>query len=373
MHGNFDSKEGTDNVYKKGMKRNLLLCGTGLLLLLMLAGTQLSAQEKQGGSIQNNRNDSALNVSNSSKEKSSEKKRKSKKSKTPDLGVQKDTVKVISVDSNAIIERKQYIIDSLSGVLQDVRNSLSEQRQKVAVLQQKNDSLTELIDRQYESVLHVAIAMLYRSYKENSMGVVWDFLLKIPDSLKDAHTEWMLEDARNLVGKSNVSQDVRDRVVALLRNLPREVLDQQAKDDIKVVLSDFDKNNLKYNPIQHVVYLLNVVPDSVRKRKYEKYYSEVCEMISVYSSANEEIKKVLKEIEESPQNTDIEIKDSYLNFVNKIKNTDYYKKYYIPSSQKASKVSIYYLNDVIDEALDILKKANEGKKRARLKNLIESL
>lgn len=250
----------------------------------------------------------------------------------------------------------QFVIDSLQNALREMEVRCDQQQQELQRLRAGAGSPEQDCDMSY--VMNYGNALLFRRYSARVEDIA-NLLISVPDSLKQKDRDQMLDQARRMIEASNVSQDIRKRVKELLEETPRY---EQFSEDIREVLRNVPAEaQYEYNLTQHAIDLIDAMPKTVTDS--DDRYAIVRELLVAYKSSNEEIKSVLQSIQNDPDNS-INISDRWPAFVNKIKATQYYKRYY------GKPWTIPYLNGIIDQALARLQNAQ---KHVDLRELINSL
>ena len=262
----------------------------------------------------------------------------------------------------SVIQYQQHVIDSLTSLVKENISGLELMKEKESTLLYENDSLHKVINDQYIYVLNYGNALLYRKYNARVEDIL-GLLMMMPDTLRRVDRAQMLAEARAMIAASDVpSQDIRNRVFALLQSLPPESLDKQTNKDIQDVLSNVRDYPLEYNMVQHALSLIDALPKDITDN--DTRYDLVRTLLSVYKESNDEIKTTLMRIQNSEKNSGVFIEESWPSFVKQLKNTDYYKKYY------SQPWTIRYLNNIIDRALQRMQNA---KNRVDLDDLINEL
>ena len=250
----------------------------------------------------------------------------------------------------------QFVIDSLQNALREMEARCDKQQRELQRLRAGTDTPEQICDMSY--VMNYGNALLFRRYSARVEDIA-NLLISVPDSLKQKDRDQMLDQARRMIEASNVSQDIRMRVKELLEETPRY---EQFSEDIREVLRNVPAEaQYEYNLTQHAIDLIDAMPKTVTDS--DDRYSIVRELLVAYKSSNEEIKGVLQSIQNDPDNS-INISDRWPTFVNQIKATQYYKRYY------GKPWTIPYLNSIIDEALARLQNAQ---KHVDLRDLINNL
>jgi hypothetical protein len=125
--------------------------------------------------------------------------------------------------------------------------------------------------------------------------------------------------------------------------------DTAIANDIRNVLTNVpDDLHLELNLTQQAISLIDAMPKSITENN--DLYATIRELLVTYPIANEEIKNVLTSIQ-GDQNNSINISDKRQAFINRIKSTDYYKRYY------TKPWNIPYLNSIITQAVARLQNA----------------
>lgn len=262
------------------------------------------------------------------------------------------TSRVSSVDS------LQRVIDSLQNAIVNMEVQNREQRQAFERLRAEADSLRQYCSCDMTYVLNYGNALLYRKCNARVEDIA-NLLAVAPDSLKQKDWEQTMTLARKMVQASNVSQDIRNRVFELLESVPQSEL---FAEDIREVLRNVPAGmRLEQNLTEQAISLIDAMPRSVTES--DNRYAIVRELLEAYPSASEEVKTVLQSVQNHPDNS-INIADSRQTFVNMIKSTQYYKRYY------GKPWTIPYLNTVINEAITRLQNATS---RVNLDDLIQQL
>jgi len=250
----------------------------------------------------------------------------------------------------------QKIIDSLNATVAELERRMSDQQLALNKAQAEVDSLKTSCNCDMTYVLNYGNALLFRKYHSRLEDMV-HLLVNAPDSLKEKYWSEMMEQARQMIYASNVSQDMRDRVFHLLESVPYN--DALSEDIREVLLSVPDSIKVQYSLTQQAIRLIDAMPNSVTENNDS--YAHVRELLSVYHSANTEVNKTLKEIQNHRGNN-INIAESRVELIKKIESMEYYKKYY------GQPWRIPFLNSIIDEALSRLQTA---KSHVNLQDLIK--
>lgn len=251
------------------------------------------------------------------------------------------------------------VIDSLQQALHEMERHHEEQQEAMQRLRTENDNLKAAggdCDMSY--LMNYGNSLLYRKYHARAEDIA-TLLAAAPDSLKQKSYAEMLAQAKEMIGKSHVSQDLRRRVFMLLESAPQS---EQYAEDIREVLRNVPEEALRqYDLSRQAIDLIDALPEQVTDN--DERYAIVKELLQAYPAANEEIKQVLQSIQDHPDNS-INIPGKWPAFVKQIKSTQYYKQYYDKSW------SIPYLNAVIDQALSRLQNASQ---HVELTDLIKKL
>ena len=257
------------------------------------------------------------------------------------------------------------VTDSLLRVVDSLRKTLEMREQQNGKLQlalhsseAKADSLKNVADSYLTFVLNYGNSLLYRKYSARAEDIA-TLLAAAPDDLKQKDWESMLALAKTMIQSSDVTEDMRTHVFHLLESVPRN---EQYANDIREVLQNVPPEvQSRYSLSRQAVSLIDAMPKTVTDS--DDRFSIVRGLLLEYKTANEEIKKVLRDIQNHPDNS-INISDAWPGFERQIKNTAYYKRYY------GAAWSIPYLNSIIDQALSRLHGAT---KRVDFDDLIGNL
>lgn len=280
------------------------------------------------------------------------------------LSAQKNKEKAENKSSKAPMELTvnadslQQIIDSLQNTLREMETRYNAQQQELQRLRGKTDGSNKDGNCDMSYLLNYGNALLFRSYTARVEDIA-NLLASASNRVKQEDWDQMLSQARRMVEASNVSQELRMRVMRLLEQTPQY---DQYREDIREVLRNVPAEaQLEYNLTQHAIRLIDALPKTVTDS--DNRYAIIKELLEAYGPANEEIKGVLQAIQNDPDNS-IRISDKWPAFVNRIKSTQYYKRYYGKSW------SIPYLNRIIDQAIARL---NNAQRHVDLQDLIYSL
>lgn len=277
------------------------------------------------------------------------------------------------IPDTALIHILRDSILRMGNQLTVIQNSLDEQIKKTDSLQKANDTLQDRMKETARFYILVGIEMLKLKCNDAQCEFVskcvYDFLSAIPENLKQEYTEWMFTDIDKMIGASNAPEDIRLKVRNLLHQLPQNVIDNQVKSDIKVVINGVPTDYPQYDPAPYLIQKLESIRDTTSNKDYTAVIRLEIQLLKEYKDANNEVREVLDAIHKDPNNRAGLDESSRSTFIKKIKNTNYYKKYH--KNDCWEPWNIFYLSNIIDEALKRL--SNKDLKRVDFQDLINKL
>lgn len=268
--------------------------------------------------------------------------------------------KVILVEKESQVDYKRQK-DSLC-------SSLSLLNHKLNDLQAQNDSLISILEKQkvenkklsdeianfsetHKYILNYGNAMLFRKYNARIDDII-RWLDAIPNEAKQKDIQEMLDEIDVMIKASTVpEQDLR--VLVWEKIAPHLNNDDLLMENFRKVFAGIpdDVEWAKYNLVKHAETFIDNVSKEIKAS--DSRYDIIKDLLANYKGFNDEIYSVLVNINTDPDNNNSrmnpKVKDNY---ISKIKNTNYYKNYY------TANFNIPFLNDIIDEAINLIQKSN---------------